>query len=662
MPELREKFKEHATSIFENDIEQRQQACTFLNWYTHFWSADGFKKATERLRRNQSLPRNFWTLLNSAIILITLVIVGYFAWNLNQERKVLGAFGLSVGGGFNDEWKAAFDNHSAEERLLLFGDESATSESKQWEALWNSDPQNPAYYGKYASAYSSEHNHFPSDFIEKGDQLDQGNSWYRLMLAGQLAEKALVRKKTRGRSRGKSSPPQWVVKNAKDHSDALQLMYEGASMPKYDTHKKTMLEKRVPLLPVGDGVLKQIIPSAYLANDLVLETQLLYLARLISVEAQRCAKENDIEGLKKLIIAWESIEKKCSHECVYLIEILIAYGWLNNTVPNLKKAAETCGMEKEAQRFTLLEKRLEQEKKERDKRKINASEAFAKSGVFVSTSGMGGYVNDSSKINFKASRMADYAFARKILFSAGAHIFLVLSLILFGYCSIKRRLIKKLSCKLRDLFSLRDWLYVILLGIALPFLIYWIFIKLTPWHGSHYTINLGEFFQPWLQIACLGLMLITSSSLTMEWRLSKIEKSLGSWTSLWLWGGLLASVVALLLIGIDYTPNARIRNELMPAFTLLSLSAIFIFAYVLTNFLKQKLKLKDVILSRVMIPVFVLISFVMAAHAIVFQIEERYWIKKDTIFKPNIEQLSFNQLEYIATKDSIERLRKIMER
>ena len=70
-----------------------------------------------------------------------------------------------------------------EERFLFHGDPQATSELERRRSIWESDPENPTYFGSYFEQLLSESNNefstIPADLIATGIQLEPDNALYR---------------------------------------------------------------------------------------------------------------------------------------------------------------------------------------------------------------------------------------------------------------------------------------------------------------------------------------------------------------------------------------------------------------------------------------------------------------------------------------------------
>ena len=143
---------------------------------------------------------------------------------------------------------------SESDKRLLFGDLTQTSGSARKEALWRSEPENPAYFAEYSSAFISANNDkLPPDFLETARRIDPTNAWFTYTAAAQEAREAVKGKRPKGKKvAGKmvyESPWTWEILDQARLDRAVELVREARSQPKYTDYSAAMLRKRLPLLP-----------------------------------------------------------------------------------------------------------------------------------------------------------------------------------------------------------------------------------------------------------------------------------------------------------------------------------------------------------------------------------------------------------------------------
>ncbi len=122
-----------------------------------------------------------------AAILIAIPMVAYQVPDLKQAWRYRDSF---------ESWnfpEPRFSEGLNAAETLLLGDPS-NSKFEQKEALYLSDPGNPAYFSEYANAHRMEFGNLPDGFSETVSRIDPDNSFFLCFAAG-VAGKGILEQK-----------------------------------------------------------------------------------------------------------------------------------------------------------------------------------------------------------------------------------------------------------------------------------------------------------------------------------------------------------------------------------------------------------------------------------------------------------------------------------
>jgi len=148
---------------------------------------------------------------------------------------------------------------TSDEKLLL-GDPSK-SKYDQAEALYQSAPENPAYYAEYASAYRNEFGKLPDDYLETVSRIAPQNSYFLYSAAGLAAREALdqtvsATPRPQRRIDGVLVSPDpvednYVILDQIAFGKSLSLLDKASSLPEYETYWTVMKSARNRAAPKG---------------------------------------------------------------------------------------------------------------------------------------------------------------------------------------------------------------------------------------------------------------------------------------------------------------------------------------------------------------------------------------------------------------------------
>lgn len=693
-----EEFKDSATRVFGDNVEQRHTAGLMMNEALRDYDGEvTYSTAVRNLETSRKLPAWFWAACYAVMLTTGLSIVVYQAWQLHKFRATMISMSPSMyyGSTGADPYGGAFAHLSGDEKLLLFGDTMQPTEDLKWRALWESRPEDASYYVEYLKAYRSEHGDYPPDMIETGERLSPGNAWFRIVQSGVYTKDAVEKKKAvtktsprrsarRARGLRKKRKPEkpvdevlakaaeplavWTVKDDTKYRRTLELFHQAAAMPSYDSGMQQLLNERVPLLPQGGDWVTRTIPIIYLSGTMVDSMEVNYTSKVIQAEAQRCRDEKDKEALKRLMEDWEKMGRHLADGSVTLIDALIAKAWIMDPLPYFRDAAKACGMPAEEKRFAGLYIRMLRDKKERKDRRNwdgEPDEFHLKSGMLAAMIApvLENQVNDLSAvdaIDLEPGRMADHAFIGRLTACAGVLFFAILPLGIFLDSLRSSKVLRILCASLRGVLGMRDWILVLGCGMLLPLAYYAGIVGMSPWSARHASVLATGFTQVFGQLGCLWLLLIAAPAAVLYWRLSRLIPPVEDGGCKLLLLSIVCLCVAVPMFGVDISRVSSGQNVIVGALVVSGLGVVLGLAHVITVCVKNRRSIRGSVLPRALIPVYISVSLLMALLVLFHHAEEKYWVSQDEMMKITPENASFTQTESQVTRQVVIELKNTM--
>lgn len=557
-----------------------------------------------------------------------------------------------------------------EQRLLLLGDTTRSDKVERFKGLWESDPTNPAYYADYAVIHIAERRTLPPDFLETARKLDPDNGWFIAMAAADAANLAID-----SRSRPTSATPGGVklrvIKDPAKRDEALALLNEASTKPRYESYQATMLEKRIPLLPPRTDTVDQCVPMAHLVELSFSNFQTRALGDLVAIQAADLAKAGDREGFEKSLRAWRSFtEGVARSRNSYVVEGLLATVMFRAPVKAQQQAAIDLGLPDEAARLKALDDRFEARKNQlshsdppmpwiRDRANIFGAMAFP---VLARQTLRPPEIDPAA---LKPGRLADHAFAGRVL-ALGAWAVLGLAMIVMGLYRFRgSALTRRLSARLAELLTPSDHAWIIGMGIVLPALYYLGIYRLTPLGCRDWGLAASAFAVPFGQFVTMLSLMLVLPVLLVRARLNQRAGAAGlrakpsRWP--WSWIAVTLAAAALPTFGIALVKGGNPETMLIIAAALLgTLHLYWIVGALRALFSKQASLLRRMILSRAVIPAYAAAMILMMLAMPLYHIEERHWFARDEFSRLSVAKPSYTPYEYEVTQALQEELRDII--
>jgi len=702
MDDVRERFLESATQGFEGNHEQKHEAYAMLHGQVENSDPDSdpdqLVRATDALQKSP-VQRKWWRRgLYLLVLLVSFPLAIQHTCNFLRGSGVAQMLSMpSLGSESNGE--AVLTQHVSEsDQLILFGDQSQTTESDQMKALWDSAPENPAYYIEYAMAYYQELGVLPSDFLEQSAQIDPGNGWY-LTIHSAIESKEVVEKikkpsssgrPSRGwRGRGENYPgvltekqkekklderSEWKVLDDKKYQEALAGLHRAAAMPGFSSHMRELYVQRTQILPKATDLVSEVALIAYAASTRVYNIHITYLSKVVLAEAYRCEVEHDTEALKRLIASWEVIAHGLNQDGFTLVDALISNAWMEGASLQFAEASNVCGMEKEAARFSAMHV-VFKEMRNRRKRGNIAGSANDEDSLIERKGGMlhrmalstsSRYVREPMALtdnDLKPGRMVDHSFVGRVMAATAWNLLLLMALVVWQYRYRRGAVVRIVSDRLTILFDRSDWLWLLGGGVLMPFCYYWVIQLWSPFSARAEGIYYSMFVQMIGQFVSMLVMMFVATALILRWRMMRWEGVFVVGKARWAWVMLACAASIPLVLGVATWSSSLFEPMLYLATGLGAVVGLWIVMVVgCWMFGRSERYLMRAIQSRILLPTYALAILLMAASVVINYHEEQYWVQKDWIFELSEDEPGFGRYEYRISMQLKKELAEILNR
>lgn len=656
MPEPAERFLAAATAPLGDNAELQIMARRELEEGLAAGKEAELAEATAVLERAK--PRRLWRIaLYAATALVSVVSLGGLGSNstvIDGMQSILSAGSLgSTPWVPNDSEDRLSEGLSPQQRLLLLGDTSKTSPAERFKALWDSDPENPAYFADYSLHFIQEHESLPPDFLETAGKLAPDNAWFTLMAAGVTAKDAVKRVKQSRLQVEKGMPPDYQILDPKRLDEALRLLERAGRQSGFQVYQADLIAERIALLPKRTDFVSQLPILTCLVGLPSATIHLRSVADAADVAAWQAADRGDAESFRRIARTWEPcLRRMVEAEDPDLVHGLVSRTMLVGTA-NRYGRTRLPGIEDLNQRWQPIAERMRTEKEERNRREWN-DELRLKGGISAEfwlplmTKQLQSPI-PITDADLKPGRMVDHELFSRV---AAAALCLVFGLMLLAAALYRQRasvLVKRLSRRLEDLLSPADWAWILGGGVGLPMLFYLTIYRLTPLGARDWSIAASAFIVPAGQAAAMGLLMIVLPVLIARWRLGKRGAVLGwhkgrAWMG---WAAVICGALSLPVFGLSFASGTGSEVVMMVASALLGILAL---AWLLLGlravFSKRPALLRRATLSRVLVPAYALGMLLMAASMPLYHAAEKRWLAQDRLMEITPEAPALSRYEW----------------
>ena len=561
---------------------------------------------------------------------------------------------------------------SESDKLLLMGDLSKGTKDERKEALWRSDPENPAFFADYAVAFIFENEKLPPDFLETARSIDPTNAWFTYLAAAVEAKDSV---KFKGRKSKRvagetvyESPRSWEILDQTRLDRTMALLVEARNQPKCTDYSGAMLRKRIPLLPEGTFI-EQLDSGACLGETSTFSSlRLLRLAQAIAARACSSGESGDVPGFQEISGDGDRfIRGICSDENGTLVDEMGRNIMVSTLAESFGSAAETLGLEHDAARWIPIAKSMKDANDRRGSREFIVDGRAVKSGTI--TGGIiGGGIELIAKrpdtqppltdADLKPMRLVEHEILSWVLSYV---LWVVVALCVCWVAFYRFRvavLSRRLARRMEDLLRPSDWGWILAAGVLLPFAFVMAVNRLTPLGGRSLGVQGMALLMPAGHFLGLLLLWLTLPVQVLRWRLAKRAGGFGfpgpSWTG---WLAVAGAAAFVPVIGWATISNfdgswmnvddvTKLPWQFWTALALAGVSVLWVTGLIsLAIFGRAGRHLYRAASALVLVRVYAVALLVIALASIGFKASERYWFKRDWMSKFDVSGPGWNAYE-----------------
>lgn len=594
-----------------------------------------------------------------------------------QKNKLFGLFGgMSLFGSRSD--------FTEEEKWILNGDVVHPLHETIPYDFGQSDSALKQYAAEYVSQYEGSNGVFPPDLIEIGSAVDPDNPWYLYLKVSDIADVTVSAKSKKEREReneskrekarriadaGGKDEPAFIVDDAyyQKLSEAYELIEKADAMGELKQHRVDLLKRRLNILSsAGEhdyfsriGFLNEAFGFTY--NSI----EYLKLSAVFDAKFQQLKERGDKEEVEKWLGIYKRYLDSMINSSSSMVDLLVVQAHWKNHLTEIQAVAEAVGLNEEAKKMKRLSDQLAEDKVARtnsyhESGQIDPNQYGILSGLLVGTNRMSIKPLEFDPDEHLSDRYTDHSFITKYIALLGTVLLFVVLMFVASYLLYKGKLARFFGDRILSLLTVKDWVLIILGGVILPIIFYYVVNQHTPLGVRKWNVLAGESSSIMLQFINMLLLMITASYCLLRWKLS--VRSCGAvkkndWRA---WSALVSSFVALLLIGFN-------GYEISWTSYITAFLALYVICFFLVRgaraYISNERLISVAAMNRGMITLLILAIISTAMLVPFYYADEKKWIREDTLMTLSPEHLGDTSRGYrtmMAIKEELqERLEMI---
>ncbi|MGJ8642698.1 MAG: hypothetical protein ACSHX9_04755 [Luteolibacter sp.] len=435
----------------------------------------------------------------------------------------------------------------SEKEKLLLGDPSLDyyEDHQTAEALYLSEPDNPAYFAEYVQKYSFDFDELPPDLLDTAVRIDPQNSFYLYFAVGHMGDDTIVLEPLSGSSpkprivKGVRLSPapverQYKINDQAVYEKSLELIEKASELSGFQSYATTMMRERMRCFRNTATTVDRATALIFVYAQTSSSISLLKVSDTLSARAQELSNDGDEEGFLKLVnIRQHYIEALLSNPDVFLINELVNRVVVANTAQYFHHAAKRLGLPE-------LEKKFGDEHQAMsdmaDRKRLRS--AYYHDWVTEKSSLLGGFtypmimrIVDSpppiTLADLAPQRYADHALAIRVGLIAIALSLLIFALPIFLFRFVFPASLRKTAARLIQLLRPIDWILAIVLGVILPLAAILLLNRFTELGGREWALGHYVFLFPSVHLVAILLWVSLAPAAVIRWRLLRRIKALG---------------------------------------------------------------------------------------------------------------------------------------
>lgn len=629
-------------------------------------------------------------MLVPAVACAALALAGFTGYHFYRYRHVLAYYSDTFYYGDPKEESLLPPDASPRERLLLFGDTSRSDATAGWKALWDSDPQNAAYFAHYARVhFIDKRRTLPPDYRETAARLDPDNAYF-VMLESVALSSRTVEDNTPRAKRGAPLPvPTYLIKDQARLDEAMALMQKAATMPVWRSYELELLRDQRALLPEAPGQFERLSVADYFQRKPYLMVD---IDQAVAAKAEQLANAGDREGFLKLLEAWEGTALPWwDARPETMMSVLLGRVDLTLPLVNFRAAAEKLGLSEIAAKYAARKAAVTafrgdppHDGNPERKEAVRNHGAHVISANNMTEAFLDERAEPIPKEALEPGRRAEFDLLYQVASIVACVVFGIAGLLVAAYRFRGGLMARRLSLGMSGLLTGLDRAWIIGGGVAAPFLAWQLLSRFTPLGVKDWSPGLHSMIVPigqWL--ACLVLMLALPLVIA-RWRLNRrtgriLPRTRRSWIA---WGFMALAATAILVfwiafkmslpegifgggdfINVDIADAERpVRSVLWAATGLIALVLGWLLIAAVRAIASSRGRvLRRVTTSRVLVQAYAAAMLVVALALPFFRMMEKRWVTRDELTRVTAESVPTTKYDSDAARGYRQRFLKIFQ-
>jgi hypothetical protein len=409
-------------------------------------------------------------------------------------------------------------------KLLVFGDLASKNSVERKERLWQSDPENPAYFAEYAAVFASIHQSLPPDFLPTARRLDPDNAWFTYLAAFVDAWDAV---------RSADGKPPWKTLGQAQLDRALSLLRGTRTQTKCTRYTTELLRQRLALLPQGNLVERyDSIGSIKKTSDIgFFKFQFYQVSQVLAAGAWGAGERGDVPAFQELVKDGDHFLRGIyQDEVSTLTDEVVRALFVRTLAQTYAESAAKLGLREEADMWKKIGD--ESAKRQNPSRIWNFTiDGKVVDPMTATGSMLGGSVRNLGKYletplpltdaDVKPGRLLDH----EILSRFFNYICWLVMALCLGLAAVYRfrvsELSRRLAARMTELLRPADWGWIVGLGILLPFAFVMGINRLTPLGGRAFGMKGPFMLMPACHFLGLVVLWLVVPVQIIRWRLAK---------------------------------------------------------------------------------------------------------------------------------------------
>lgn len=557
-----------------------------------------------------------------------------------------------------DVWQSS--RLTAEEKLILLGDDDASTEVERLKAIVDHFPNRPEFYAEYAEHLVLANRKLPDDFDEVVARIDPENGYFSYLKALETGKGSF------DSGTGRGSSVRFHIRDLGKLQEANQWIHRAANAKEFRSYKNELRAQRARLMPPREdfvtaclfGIVNQ---SAFWRYGESLETEGFHpIAELSSLHTA-----GQEEKFRSLLDDHRKFQHRMIGEKPTSLHWLYAPSKVAGCISIAAEVSDKLKLEPERTRFKELDDwvkknppgflaRSRASRSPASERMIERASTLIRSYAFYSN-----LIPDDQLPSDEAlapGRLAEHAVWGRMASLMMVGLLAALAWIMLLYRFRHGRLPRLVTHSLKRTLRPTDYLWILLLGVGLP-LLWHQTVRQSSWGGLDFNLQHGfeKLISP--QWGLLAFLVLMATTIAARWRVKRRLRGidLGIGRSAFTWICLLLTAATMPLM------NYWIENPSLPDESMLLAGAVpslwFVVSLTRGLFMPTKSNFGQLLVSRVTATSWLLASVIFAACAPVYYQVERYWVARDPLLQsPDFPNALENKIVAEMNREDLELL------